>query len=155
VSIRTPTSSLTSGFDGPETGKEGLVRPSTRPVAALVCAVAVLAVLAVLAGPIAAQAATDLPRRAMNDEVFTNAKGWLIFKGDVEPGWEGKNVQVYKRLCKSCEWQLVKKVRTDGTGRWRTRIYAPETGSWYWKGLVPKADGYGKSVTQTWRTFVD
>ena len=24
----------------------------------------------------------------MNDEVFRNAKGWLVFKGDVEPGWK-------------------------------------------------------------------
>jgi hypothetical protein len=97
-----------------------------------------------------------LPRRAMNDEVFRNAKGWLIFKGNVDPGWNHKNVQIYKRLCqKGCEWTLVKKVGTDGSGRWRTRIYAPRTGYWYWKGLVPRAGGYGRSVTQTWRTFVE
>jgi hypothetical protein len=116
-------------------------------VAALVC------VLVALSGPVAAYA-SDLPRRDMNDQVLRNAKGWLIFKGDVEPGWENRNVQVYKRLCKGCEWTLVKKVRTDDQGHWKTRIYAPRTGSWYWKGLVPRADGYGKSVTQTWRTFV-
>jgi len=45
--------------------------------------------------------------------------------------------------------------RTDGSGRWRTRIYAPRTGYWYWKGVVPKAGGYGTSVTQVWRTFVE
>jgi len=124
------------------------VRPPTCLVAALVC------VLVALSGPVAAHAA-DLPRRDMNDQVLRNAKGWLVFKGDVEPGWENRNVQVYKRLCKGCEWMLVKKVRTDDQGRWKTRIYAPRTGSWYWKGLVPRADGYGKSVTQTWRTFVE
>jgi hypothetical protein len=122
------------------------VRPSTLLVAAL------LAALVVGSSP---AYSADLPKRAMNDEVFRNAKGWLIFKGDVEPGWEHRNVQVYKRLCKGCEWKLVKKVETDGQGRWRTRVYAPPTGSWYWKGLVPKAGGYGRSVTQTWRTFVD
>ena len=122
--------------------------PWNRPLAALVCA------LVALSGPVAAHA-SDLPRRDMNDQVLRNAKGWLIFKGDVEPGWENRNVQVYKRLCKGCEWKLVKKVETDDQGRWKTRIYAPRTGSWYWKGLVPRADGYGKSVTQTWRTFVE
>ena len=121
--------------------------PWTRPLAALACA------LVALSGPVAAHA-SDLPRRDMNDQVLRNAKGWLIFKGDVEPGWENRNVQVYKRLCKGCEWKLVKKVETDDQGRWKTRIYAPRTGSWYWKGLVPRAGGYGRSVTQTWRTFV-
>jgi len=124
------------------------VRPSTRNVSALVCA------LVALSGPAAAHG-SDLPRRAMNDEVLRNAKGWLVFKGDVEPGWENRNVQVYKRLCKSCDWDLVKKVRTDDAGRWRTRVYAPRTGSWYWKGVVPKAGGYGTSVTQIWRTYVE
>lgn len=107
------------------------------------------------AGDLSASAGfRDLPRREMNDEVFTNAKGWLIFKGNVDPGWNNKNVQIYKRLCKGCEWTLVKKVRTDGSGHWRTRIYAPRTDYWYWKGIVRKAGGYGKSVTQIYRTYV-
>ena len=126
---------------------------STALVAGLVCALT----LAFCPGP--AQAGPgllrDLPRREMNDEVFRNAKGWLVFKGDVDPGWNKKNVQIYKRPCKGCAWSLVKKTRTDGSGRWRTRIYAPRTGSWYWKGVVPRSGGYGRSVTQTWRTFVD
>jgi hypothetical protein len=96
----------------------------------------------------------DLPRRAMNDEVFRNGKGWLIFKGNVDPGWNKRNVQIYKRPCKGCEWTLVKKTHTDGEGRWRTRIYAPQTGYWFWKGLVPKTGDYGKSVTQIYRTYV-
>ena len=133
----------------------------------LVRAVTVSAVCAVLlvAGPAPSQASatlssastaasSDLPRREMNDEVFTNDKGWLIFKGNVDPGWNNKRVQIYKRLCKGCAWKLVKKTATDGTGRWRTRIYAPRTDYWYWKGLVPKSGGYGKSVTQIYRTYV-
>jgi hypothetical protein len=124
------------------------VRLSTALVAALFSATALVS------APAGVQASMDLPRREMNDEVFRNAKGWLIFKGDVEPGWNNRNVQVYKRLCKGCEWSLVKKVPTDSEGRWRTRIYAPPTDSWYWKGVVPKAGDYGKSVTQIWRTYV-
>jgi hypothetical protein len=107
----------------------------------------------VLAGQTPAPGA-DLPRREMNDRVLRNDKGWLVFKGNVDPGWNHRNVQVYKRLCKRCAWRLVKKVETDGTGRWRTRIFAPRTGYWYWKGVVPKAGGFGRSVTQTWRTYV-
>ena len=103
---------------------------------------------------VSAAGSRDLPRRTMNDKVFRNDKGWLIFKGNVDPGWNNRNVQIYKRLCKGCEWTLVKKTPTDGSGRWRTRIYAPPTGYWFWKGLVPKAGGYGKSVTRTYRTYV-
>jgi hypothetical protein len=120
-------------------------------VSALVCAV-------VLATPLlvpSAASASGLPTRAMHDQVFRNTKGWLVFKGNVDPGWNHKNVRVYKRLCKTCDWKQVKKVRTDGQGRWRTRIYAPRTGYWYWKGVVPAAGNYGKSSTQIWRTYVD
>jgi hypothetical protein len=90
----------------------------------------------------------------MNDEVFVNAKGWLVFKGDVEPGWSNRNVQIYKRLCRGCAWRLVRKTPTDGSGRWRTRIYAPRTGRWFWKGVVPAAGDYGRSVTRIYRTYV-
>ena len=96
----------------------------------------------------------DLPRRDLNDEVFTNDKGWLIFKGNVDPGWNNRSVQIYKRLCKGCAWKLIKKTPTDGSGRWRTRIYAPRTDYWYWKGIVPQAGGYSMSVTQVYRTYV-
>jgi hypothetical protein len=137
-------------------------------VLGIVTAFAVCVVL-LLAGPTPSQASVsvsssvdsvssagsrDLPSRAMNDEVFRNDKGWLIFKGNVDPGWNSKNVQIYKRLCKGCEWTLVKRTTTDGEGRWRTRIYAPPTGYWFWKGLVPKTGGYRKSVTQIYRTYV-
>jgi hypothetical protein len=104
--------------------------------------------------PMSAAGSRDLPRREMNDRVVTNSKGWLIFKGNVDPGWNNRNVQIYKRTCLGCAWTLVKKVRTDGTGRWSTRIYAPRTDYWYWKGIVPKANDYGKSVTEIYRTYV-
>ncbi len=99
----------------------------------------------------AATHARDLPRRDMNDKVFKNSKGWLIFKGNVDPGWNHKNVKVYKKA--GGKWSLFKKVKTDGSGRWSVRIYAPRNGNWYWKGIVPKAGGYGKSVTSVWKTY--
>jgi hypothetical protein len=111
------------------------------------------------AGPAADRAvstgthARDLPRRKLHEDVFTNKKGWLIFKGNVDPGWNHKNVQVYKKLTKGGSFELFKKVQTDATGRWRTRIFAPQDGYWYWKAVVPKSGGYGKSSTQVWRTF--
>jgi hypothetical protein len=127
----------------------------------VVTALFAVAALLLVSAPVQASArsltsagSVDLPRREMNDEVFRNDKGWLIFKGNVDPGWSNRNVQIYKRLCKGCEWTLVKKTRADGSGRWRTRIYAPRTGFWYWKGLVPRFGGYGKSVTQIWKTYV-
>lgn len=99
----------------------------------------------------AAAQARDLPRRDMNDKVVKNKKGWLIFKGNVDPGWNHKNVKVYKKA--GGKWSLFKKVKTDGQGRWSVRIYAPRNGNWFWKGIVPKAGGYGKSVTGIWRTY--
>ena len=97
--------------------------------------------------------ARDLPRRKLHEAVVKNKKGWLIFKGNVDPGWNNKHVQVYKKLTKGGSFSLFKKVRTDATGRWRTRIFAPQDGYWYWKAVVPKSGGYGRSTSQIWRTF--
>jgi hypothetical protein len=157
-----------AGFGAPDAG-EGTLRAGNRRavsepaggtvafvgrVGGTVTALAVCLVL-VLAGFAPSQAGSrDLPRRELNEKVFRNDKGWLVFKGNVDPGWNNRNVQIYKRLCQGCDWTLVKKTPTDGEGRWRTRIYAPRTGYWYWKGLVPKTGGYGKSVTSIYRTYV-
>ena len=126
----------------------------------VVTALLVVAALLILGAPVQASGPSivasgflDLPRRAMNDEVFRNDKGWLIFKGNVEPGWNDRNVQIYKRLCKGCAWTLVKKTRTDGSGRWRTRIYTPDR-LLVLEGAGPRSGGYGKSVTQIWKTYV-
>jgi hypothetical protein len=104
------------------------------------------------AGSVGAHA-RDLPKRDLNDRVVKNSKHWLIFKGNVDPGWNHKIVKVYKRLTKDGPFSLFKKVETDVAGRWSVRIYAPRDGYWYWKGVVPKAGGYGKSTTDIWRTF--
>jgi hypothetical protein len=101
-----------------------------------------------------AHAATALPKRDLNARIIKNDKGWLIFKGNVDPGWNDRNVQVYKRKTKDGTFKLVKKVATDGEGRWSLRIYAPRTGYWYWKAVVPKSGGYGKSASRIWRTYV-
>lgn len=137
---------------------------SPRSAAVALCAGAAWLVASTVAAPAPAlpdspstasvATARELPRREMNDDVFTNDKGWLVFKGNVDPGWNNKQVQIYKRLCKGCDWTLVKKTPTDGSGHWRTRIYAPPSGSWFWKGMVPRSGGYGKSVTRIYRTYV-
>src|SRR4051812_22430496 len=122
-----------------------VVRLPTVVAAAVLCALAI--VVAPTLPVASAQVSSDLPQRAMHDDVFRNDKGWLVFKGNVDPGWNNKSVQVFKRTCTTCTWALVKKVRTDGSGRWRTRIYAPRTGSWYWRGVVPPPRGGGEAVT--------
>jgi hypothetical protein len=138
--------SIRTGLGRLDAGKEWSVRRWTGPVSALLCVV-------LLAVPALASAA-DLPQRQLNEQVLRNAKGWLVFKGDVDPGWNDKSLRVYKRTCKSCTWRVYQKVRTDAQGRWRTRIYAPRTGYWYWKAVVPAAGNYARSVTRIWRTFV-
>jgi hypothetical protein len=132
-----------------------------------VTALAVCALLLV-AGPAPSQASAsssdlvsaagsrDLPRRAMNDEVFRNAKGWLIFKGNVDPGWNDRNVQIYKRPCKKgCGMDVGQEDPHRRLGPLAHPHLRTQDGYWYWKGVVPKAGGYGTSVTQVWRTFVE
>jgi len=118
-----------------------------------VVAIALLGLVTVGPAGSAEGVATTLPKRDLNARVIKNSKGWLVFKGNVDPGWNDKNVQIFKRTTTGGTFELVRKTPTDAAGRWSLRIYAPRTGYWYWKAVVPRSGGYGKSTSRIWRTY--
>lgn len=63
--------------------------------------------------------------------------------------YSGK-VQLQKKACKRCNWKTVKKVRTDETGKYRTKIYVPQTGVWKWRVKVKASNGYGTTKGEVW-----
>ncbi|MGL5823740.1 MAG: hypothetical protein ACRCYU_02710 [Nocardioides sp.] len=96
-----------------------------------------------VAGPLAFK---TLPKRNLNDRLVNKPTGAII-KGNVNPGWAGKNVVIQRATCDGCAFEKFAKVRTNSSGGWKYKLSAPATGSWYWKGYVKRTRKYGKSQT--------
>lgn len=63
--------------------------------------------------------------------------GKLFIYGHVGPDYAGKVVYVHKKACGSCAWKKVGEVRTGTSANYRYRVYAPRSGSWYYRVRVP------------------
>lgn len=63
--------------------------------------------------------------------------------------YSGK-VQLQKKACKKCNWKTVKKVKTDATGKYKTKIFVPQNGVWKWRVKVKASNGYGTTKGEVW-----
>ena len=131
---------------------------------------AVLAALiaALLVGGVLATGATagSLPERII-DEVPPGTKqvsyNAFKLKGTVmEPQADGtllpyanQQVKILKKKCGTCKWKTVKKLTTDETGAYKTRIYAPEKGRWKWRSKVDHSNGFGNTKGKVWTLYFD
>ena len=127
-------------------------------LAALVAALLVVGVLGVSA------TAGSAPKRIIDEEpprdhqVSYNA---FKLKGTVtEPQADGtvlpyanQKVKILKKTCGSCKWKTVKKVKTNDSGVFKTKIYAPEKGRWKWRSKVDHSDGYGNTKGNIWTLY--
>jgi hypothetical protein len=131
---------------------------------------AVLAALvaALLVGGVLATGATagSLPKRII-DEVPPGTKqvsyNAFKLKGTVmEPQADGtllpyadQQVKILKKKCGTCKWKTVKKIKTDETGAYKTKIYAPEKGRWKWRSKVDNSNGFGNTKGKVWTLYFD
>ena len=111
-------------------------------------------------------AAGSLPKRII-DEVPPGTKqvsyNAFKLKGTVmEPQADGtllpyaeQRVKILKKKCGTCKWKTVKKIKTDETGAFKTRIYAPEKGRWKWRSKVDHSNGYGNTKGKVWTLYFD
>ena len=127
-------------------------------LAAFVAALLVTGVLSMSA------TAGSAPKRVIDEEsprdhqVSYNA---FKLKGVVsEPQLDGtllpyadQPVKILKKRCGTCSWKVVKKVMTDETGLFKTRIYAPEKGRWRWRSKVDHSNGYANTKGQVWTLY--
>ena len=72
--------------------------------------------------------------------------------GTVLP-YANQKVKILKKACGSCAWKTVKKVKTNDNGVFKTRIYAPEKGTWRWRSKVDHSNGYGNTKGKVWYLF--
>ena len=131
---------------------------------------AVLAALiaALLVGGVLATGATagSLPERIIDEvppgdkQVSYNA---FKLKGTVmEPQADGtllpyanQKVKILKKACGSCKWKTVKKVKTNDSGVFKTRIFAPDKGRWKWRSKVDHSNGFGNTKGKVWTLYFD
>jgi hypothetical protein len=129
-------------------------------LAALVAALLVAGALSVSAS------AGSLPKRIIDEvppeghQVTYNA---FRLKGTVtEPQLDGtalpyanQTVKILKKKCGTCKWKVVKKVKTNDSGVFKTRIYAPDRGNWKWRSKVDHSNGYANTKGKVWTLYFD
>ena len=127
-------------------------------LAALVAALLVIGVLSVSA------TAGSSPKRIIDEEpprdhqVSYNAfklKGSVmqpLADGTLVP-YANEQVKILKKKCGSCKWKTVKKVKTNDSGVFKTRIYAPDKGRWKWRSKVDHSNGYGNTKGNIWTLY--
>lgn len=64
-------------------------------------------------------------------------------------------VKLQKKTCRDCRWKVVKKLRTNDRGVFKTRIYTPFEGSWKWRVKVPASNGYAGTKGKVWTLYFD
>ena len=125
---------------------------------------AIVAALLVSGSLMSSATAGSAPKRIIDEEppgkhqVSYNA---FKLKGTVsEPQLDGtllpyanQTVKILKKKCGTCKWKTVKKVKTDETGLFKTRIYAPEQGRWKWRSKVDHSNGYGNTKGEVWTLY--
>lgn len=62
-------------------------------------------------------------------------------------------VKLQKKKCGTCKWKVVKKLKTNQYGTFKTRIFAPRDGRWKWRVKVPASDGYASTKGKTWTLY--
>jgi hypothetical protein len=64
-----------------------------------------------------------------------------------------QQVKILKKKCGTCKWKTVKKIKTDESGVFKTRIYAPEKGRWKWRSKVDHSNGYANTKGKVWTLY--
>jgi len=101
--------------------------------------------------------AAPKPTREVSGKVINVTQQKLAYKGKVfgsrEPTYRDKVTYLQRKTCKSCNWRRQETNRTDRNARFRYRVGAPRTGSWYYRVVVPESREYRKSFSPVYRTF--
>ena len=125
---------------------------------------ALLAALLV-AGVLSASASAGSQPKRIIDEIPPKTKqvsyNAVKLKGTVsEPQLDGtllpyanQQVKILKKKCGSCKWKTVKKIKTNDSGVFKTRIYAPERGRWKWRSKVDHSNGYSNTKGKVWTLY--
>ncbi len=74
--------------------------------------------------------------------------------GTFLPYAKGK-VTILKKACQKCKWKKAKVVKTNKSGVFKTRIFAPEKGRWRWRSKVAHSGDFANTKGQVWTLYFD
>ena len=69
--------------------------------------------------------------------------------------YANQRVKILKKSCGTCKWKTVKKIKTNDSGIFKTRIFAPERGRWKWRSKVDHSNGFGNTKGKVWTVYFD
>lgn len=88
--------------------------------------------------------------KAMRDfnAVLVEKERYVLFKGNINPGWDNKVVRWERKTCKSCSWKKVDQQRTGDNGSWSFRgNYPPVNKKWTYRAAIDGSDLFVKSYS--------
>lgn len=136
-----------------------------RTIAAVLAAVLGFATFSSLAAPAgaeetAATTVTKTPWILTETDPNDHKLSWNAFrmKGSVsEVGADGiavpyakGKVMVQKKACGKCKWKTIKKIKTNDSGAYRTRIFASTTDTWRWRVRVKGDETHKATKGRSW-----
>ncbi len=75
-------------------------------------------------------------------------KGYVLFKGNINPEWNNKVVRWERKTCKSCKWQVVDQEKSGDTGAWSFRgNYPPLHKKWFYRASLDGTKEFVKSYS--------
>ncbi|KQT93535.1 hypothetical protein ASG49_00525 [Marmoricola sp. Leaf446] len=72
----------------------------------------------------------------------------IFMSGEARPLYARQRVDVLRKTCPTCAWKVYARPLTDGYGRYRVRLYAPRSGSYYFVARTPASQGFALSTSQ-------
>lgn len=72
----------------------------------------------------------------------------IYLSGTARPLYARQQVTVLRKTCSSCAWKAYARPLTDAYGRYRVRLYAPRSGSYYYLARTPASKGFALSSSQ-------
>lgn len=97
------------------------------------------------------------PYRQVGGKIVNVTQHKLAFKGKVfgaqERAYAGRITWLQKKTCRSCNWRVVKRERTNSHTRYRYPVGAPRHGKWFYRVVVPETRVYRKSFSDVYYTY--
>ncbi len=102
--------------------------------------------------PMMLRAMRDLNAQLVQHGKGTHKKAFL--RGNVNPGWAGKQITWQRKKCRTCHWRTIAHRQTSPKiARWRFRgAYPPLHHTWFFRAKVRRTDRFVASYSRILRT---
>ncbi len=90
-------------------------------------------------------------RRELHARQAEPRPGFYVIKGNVDPGWGRKPVQLERKTCSGCAWRTYDEVQTSSTGAYLFPVDFPPRGTWFYRVKVKATTEFVVSYSSQFR----